>query len=186
VRRKAVLVEMANNRLAIAAKAGLIQRPVYTPEGERIDPELLELVPLDELLRDYRIGSEVDVLELGPLELYAIPGELYPELWLVKGDGESFVERPDGADFPDAEEETPLMALVPEGRMPVILNNANDALGYILPKPQFDWDPPYAYEPEGQYGEENSLGPETGPTLTRAMAALYDLTPYTPPDEVER
>ncbi len=185
VRRKAVLIRGSNTKLAIAAKAGLIQRPVYTPEGARIGPELLELVPLEELFRDYRIGTEVDVVSVGPLEVVAIPGELYPELWLVNSDGTSFIERPDGADFPDAEEETPLQAALPEGRLPVVLNNANDAVGYILPKAQFDARAPWAYDPDGgQYGEENSLGEEAGPTLTRAVAELYELTPFTSPDDV--
>lgn len=186
VRRKAVLVEAANLKLAIAAKGGLIRRALYTPEGERVDHELLELVPLDELFRDYRIGTEVDVISIGPVDLLAVPGELYPELWLVNDEGGTFAERPENADFPDAEDETPLMALVPAGRLPVILNNANDALGYILPKPQFDAQPPFAYEPDGQYGEDNSLGPEAGPTLTRAIADVYALTPFTSPDSVKR
>lgn len=186
VRRKAVLVEISNLRLAMAFKGGLIHRALYTPEGERLDPELLDLVPLDELLRDYRIGTEVDVIHLGPLDLLAVPGELYPELWLVDEQGGSFIERPENADFPDAEKETPLMALVPAGRVPVLLNNANDALGYILPKAQFDAVPPFAYDPGGQYGEENSLGPEMGPKLTGAMKELYSLTPFTPPATVKR
>lgn len=185
VRRKAVLVEASNRKLLLAAKGGLIQRALYTPEGKRVDPDVLELVPIDEIFRDYRIGTEVDVLHVGPVDLLAVPGELYPELWLVKDDGTSYIEHPENADFPDAEAETPLMALVPEGRLPVLLNNANDALGYILPKAQFDALPPFAYEPDGQYGEDNSLGPEAGPTMTRAMADVYSLTPFTAPASIK-
>lgn len=186
VRRKAVLIEASNLKLAIAMKGGLIQRPLYTPEGRRVDSDQIEHVPLDELLRDLRTGTEVDVLHIGPLDLLAIPGELYPELWLLREDGSSFIEHPENADFPDAEAETPLMALVPSGRLPVILNNANDALGYIIPKPQFDAAPPFAYVPSGQYGEDNSLGPEIAPTLARAIADVYALTPETPPTSVGR
>ncbi len=43
---------------------------------------------------------------------------------------------------------------------------ANDEIGYILPKSQWDEDLPYTYEDDdAPYGEENSLGPETAPLL---------------------
>jgi hypothetical protein len=116
-------------------------------------------------------------LRLGPIDLLAVPGELYPELWMMKPDGTGFVERPAGADFPDAPIASPLMSLLRPDAVPVVLNQANDSLGYIIPKSQWDSEPPYAYAPNGQYGEENSNGPDTAPTLIAAVQAMLQLVP---------
>jgi hypothetical protein len=57
----------------------------------------------------------------------------------------------------------------------IIINNANDALGYIIPKPQWDTKKPYAYGKTSspQYGEENSVGHDMAPTLFSAYKRLY-------------
>jgi hypothetical protein len=55
-----------------------------------------------------------------------------------------------------------------------MVNNANDALGYMIPQPQWDAAPPYAYgEPEGQYGEGNSTGYLTAPLISGEFAKMY-------------
>jgi hypothetical protein len=47
---------------------------------------------------------------------------------------------------------------------------ANDELGYIVPKRQWDTKPPFAYgRKDPQYGEENSCGPEIAPILYGAL-----------------
>ena len=39
---------------------------------------------------------------------------------------------------------------------------ANDEIGYIIPRRQWDQNPPFAYgRDSSQYGEMNSCGPET-------------------------
>ena len=44
----------------------------------------------------------------------------------------------------------------------MMIGLANDMIGYIIPKRQWDAKPPYAYKRKAaQYGEINSLGPET-------------------------
>ena len=50
---------------------------------------------------------------------------------------------------------------------------ANDELGYIIPKRQWDEKTPFCYgRKEAQYGEANSVGPETAPILCRAFRDL--------------
>jgi hypothetical protein len=51
---------------------------------------------------------------------------------------------------------------------------ANDELGCIIPKSQWDKQPPYAYGriKVPQYGEENSPGPDVAPTIHREALAL--------------
>ena len=57
----------------------------------------------------------------------------------------------------------------------MIVGLGNDELGYIIPKRQWDDKAPYCYGlKQAQYGEENSLGPETAPILCRVFRHLAD------------
>ena len=54
----------------------------------------------------------------------------------------------------------------------MLIGLANDELGYIIPKRQWDKSPPFAYGREdAQYGEINSCSPEVAPII---MGALKD------------
>ena len=77
-----------------------------------------------------------------------------------------------GADFPGAEREAPLLErLTSEYRL--VIGLANDEIGYILPRSQWDADAPFAYgRDESQYGEINSVGPSAAPILAEAFAVL--------------
>ncbi|MBI3837226.1 MAG: DUF1080 domain-containing protein [Planctomycetia bacterium] len=110
--------------------------------------------------------TEVGYLRLGELDVAAIPGELYPELMVGK-----FQEPADpAADFPDAPLEKHVLKIMPRSKL-LILGLANDEIGYILPKRQWDVAPPFAYgRSSAQYGEANSVGPETARMLTEALA----------------
>ncbi len=112
--------------------------------------------------------SEIDVVRLGDVEMLTIPGEIYPEIC------DGGVENPEGADFyPLAPVETPpLRRDLMEGRMRMIIGLANDEIGYIVPKSQWDAEPPHAYEPGGQYGEQNSSGPDIAPVVHEEAAGL--------------
>ena len=104
------------------------------------------------------IRTEVGWLKLGDLEIAAIPGEIYPELVLGK-----VQDPPDqGADFPDAPIEPGIYAQL-KGPHRMMIGLANDEIGYILPKRQWDAKAPYCYgRKKAQYGEENSLGAGDG------------------------
>ena len=55
----------------------------------------------------------------------------------------------------------------------MLVGLANDEIGYIIPKRQWDEKPPFCYgRKKAQYGEGNNLGPETAPLLCKAFKEL--------------
>ena len=115
---------------------------------------------------DFAVVTEVACLQLGQLRLASIPGELYPEL--VYGKFQEPAEA--AADFPEAALEPTVAGLLGDGPW-MLFGLANDEIGYIIPKRQWDEKPPYAYGREkSQYGEINSCGPEVAPLLMEAFA----------------
>jgi len=114
-----------------------------------------------------KIRSEIAAFSIGPAHFVTIPGEIYPEM--VNGGEES----PDGNDFNLAKSEVPGIRQQMQGKYNFIIGLANDEIGYILPKSQWDEKAPFTYgEKEAPYGEVNSLGPETGPTIQREVNQL--------------
>lgn len=113
--------------------------------------------------------TEVAVIRLGDLAIACLPGELYPELAY----GE-IVDPPEpNVDFPEAPKEPHLSGIMAD-RPWMFIGLANDEVGYILPKRQWDSDPPFAYgRSKPQYGEINSCGPETGPIVMNALETCY-------------
>ena len=60
-----------------------------------------------------------------------------------------------------------------KGRYKFALGLANEGVGYIIPKSQWDEKPPYAYgRKEPQYGEVNSCGYDVAPVITSAIREL--------------
>jgi len=105
--------------------------------------------------------TELDVIRVGDLEILTIPGEIYPEI------AEGGIESPSGADYPSAPVEVPPLRSQMKGKLNMIVGLANDELGYIIPKSQWDNKKPYAYDrtDQPQYGEENSPGPDVAPAI---------------------
>jgi len=59
------------------------------------------------------------------------------------------------------------------GRYRFVIGLANDEIGYIIPKSQWDVEEPYTYNrDDAPYGEENSIGPETAPILHREIQIM--------------
>ena len=117
--------------------------------------------------RDPVVRTEISYTALGPLRLLGVPGEIYPEL--VNGG----VENPAGADFAGAAAELPPLRQLMGGSFAAVIGLADDELGYILPRGQWDEKPPWTYGlTRAPYGEVNSPGPETGPVIHRQAAAL--------------
>lgn len=110
--------------------------------------------------------SEVDVVRVGDLEIATVPGELYPEI------ADGGVEALPGQDFNIPPVEVPPLRKEMQGKVNMIFGLANDEIGYIVPKSQWDNEPPYVYNGKSQYGEENSGGPEVAPTVHRESLAL--------------
>jgi len=111
--------------------------------------------------------TEIAAVRLGPATFLCVPGEIYPEI--VNGG----IETPDGADFPTKPLETPPLRALMKSRYKFVLGLANDEIGYIIPKSEWDTEAPYLYGARHQlYGEINSVGPETAPRLHRALSEL--------------
>lgn len=113
--------------------------------------------------------TEVAVVRMGDLAIACMPGELNPELMY----GE-IVDPPErNVDFPDAPPEPHVTAILAE-RPWMFIGLANDEIGYIIPKRQWDFDPPFAYgRAKAQYGEVNSCGPESAPILMNSLRDCF-------------
>lgn len=115
----------------------------------------------------YKIGrgarTEINVIRIGGVLLLSTPGEIYPEI--VEGG----VEAKPGRDFEiDPVEVPPLRhEMERSARMALVIGLANDQIGYMVPKSQWDAEAPFVYDNKAQYGEENSGGPEVAPTIYR-------------------
>ena len=162
--------------LILAFSLGLIPRPVFDRDGGQVPDDELEFVTVEAMQAgEFQLVTEVNALRIGDVEVVTVPGELYAELYMLDEEGGSLVERPENADLPGGESEPSVGTQMPPSSMNVILNQTNDSLGYIIPQSQWDEDAPFAYEPDGQYGEQNSLGPQNAGDITRAIVDLYKL-----------
>ena len=113
------------------------------------------------------LRTEVSVLTIGPLSFLCLPGEVYPEL--VYGG----ITTPPGRDYPIAPVETPALAGELPGSHKFVIGLANDQIGYVIPKSEWDNKAPFLYgKEESPYGEINSAGPETGPLVHRKALEL--------------
>ncbi|MDX1946523.1 MAG: hypothetical protein SFU86_14070, partial [Pirellulaceae bacterium] len=159
--RIAVPVQNALYRMARAL--GVVKRESHVWTGNFLDfgtPMTLDTRDLPTA-----VETEVACLRLGELFVPCLPGELYPELVYGK-----FPEPADPrADFPDVPLEPTISTLMP-GPKWLFVGLANDELGYIIPKRQWDRAAPYCFGLEmAQYGEINSCGPEVAPILMQAL-----------------
>lgn len=117
------------------------------------------------------IKTELHLLELGDAKFLMIPGELYPEI------ANGGVTVPAGADYPKARKlDLPWRQMVPQGGTQFFVGLSNDAIGYIIPKTQWDELAPYTYgDTEPPYGETNSIGADTGLVLDEQLRKMLRL-----------
>ena len=114
-----------------------------------------------------RYLSEVAFIQIGDASITGIPGELYPEI-AVGG-----IENPIGADYVIAPQEVPHLRSQFSDKLNLMVNLANDSIGYIIPKSEWDEDAPWIYgEKEETYGEVVSLGPNTAPVVHENLLEL--------------
>jgi hypothetical protein len=170
------------NKLYRAARAmGVLQRPMIGWTGDerlradvspadapKADAGRAVVVERQSPLKSSGVAveTEVGLLQLGELSVACIPGEIYPEL--VYGAIQEPVEP--NVDFPTSPKESSVASLMP-GQRWLLVGLANDEVGYIIPKRQWDERPPYAYgRDKSQYGEINSCGPDAAPIILRSLA----------------
>jgi hypothetical protein len=167
VRSRVVFVPMTNNLYQLGRQLGVLNRPAYLWSG---DPTTAEPAPPNEFKKPMCIRTEVARLWLGQLRVACVPGEIYPELVL------GAIQNPAdaGADFPEAPMEPPIYAHL-RGEYRMLIGLANDEIGYIIPKRQWDEKPPFCYgRKKAQYGERNSVGPDTAPILCDTLRQLAE------------
>jgi hypothetical protein len=129
--------------------------------------------------------SEINVFRIGDVCILTTPGEIYPEI-VIGG-----VEAKPGNDFGlTAPVESPPLNHFMKGKMNFVIGLANDEIGYMVPKSQWDNEPPYVYghsedRPQGkaQYGEVNSGGSDIAPTIWRHSKELLEVMNETHPFE---
>jgi hypothetical protein len=151
-----VFVPLENRLFRLALFLGVLDRDTYS-HGK----------PATALFGD-DLRTEVGYLRIGDAEALLVPAEIYPEL--VLGGIQDPQDR--GADFPGVPRERPLFSLL-SSEYKLVLGLANDEIGYVLPRSQWDARKPFAYgRSEDQYGEVNSVGPSAAPLLAEAFARL--------------
>ena len=114
-----------------------------------------------------KVRTEVSAFQIGPASFITVPGEIYPEI--VNGG----VISPVGQDFAISPIETPSLRSLMGGEFKFVFGLANDEIGYIIPKSEWDDEPPYLFDKNNSpYGEVNSIGPEAAPIIYNSLVDL--------------
>lgn len=171
VSTKTIAVPVENKLYRVARAVGVLQRAgrEWTGDAEKLGPQLGMQdgdAKVEGKFKALAIETEVGYIRLGELHVACIPGEIYPELVYGK--------IPDPAeanvDHPDAPREPSVVDCLPSDKW-LLFGLANDEIGYIIPKRQWDTAAPYAYGRENpQYGEINSCSAEVAPIIMQALA----------------
>ncbi|MCA9661726.1 MAG: hypothetical protein KC486_25535 [Myxococcales bacterium] len=148
-------VDVLNTSFQFLFDQGVLKRTTYPPEdgGDTM-----------------RIQTEMSVINLGPIQMLSVPGEILPELTIggydgsrVNAPGVPLID-PNNTNPPDvdAAPQGPYIKDRMGGTYRWIIGLGNDELGYIIP--DYDYQladtMPYVDEAEGDHYEEtNSLGP---------------------------
>jgi len=178
VKKKVIFAPIANDGFRVGGALGVFRgrKGLWTngrpdPAVEQRDiPQFGGKVPY---ATGHDLQSEVDYIQFrggGKLlaEIATVPGEIYPEL--VNGG----ITRYPGADYPDAPFEPTVRAGM-HSQFPMIFGLANDELGYIIPKCEWDSKPPWLQNRKSHwYGEVNSAGPEVAGAVTRSLRELME------------
>ena len=169
-----VFVPLANPLFRLAYAVSIFDRPLFTKgvADATTGLSLYKGVPMP-LPKGEDLETEIGYVRLADAEILLVPAEIYPEL--VKGG----IQDPQdaGADFPGAAKEPPLADLL-HAEYKLVFGLANDELGYVIPRAQWDEKPPFAYgRDEAQYGEVNSVGDRAAPVLAEAFRALLATPP---------
>jgi hypothetical protein len=144
-------IEVSNDAFKLLFMQGIFQRETFERNGLQYTT------------------TEMGVLELGPVRMLTVPGELLPELAVGGYDGSQMFTtlaeliEPGNPNPPDLD-------LAPEGPYleqrlgspyTWVIGLGNDELGYIIPSYDFQLGPvPYLSEASGHHYEEtNSIGP---------------------------
>jgi len=155
-RNAELYVPLENRLLRLAILFGVVERRLFQ-RGQ----------PASALFGE-DLRSEIGYLRLGELEALLVPGEIYPEL-VIGG-----IQEPQeaAADFPGAPRERPLFGLL-RAEYKLVVGLANDEIGYVIPRSEWDEKAPWAYgRRAAPYGEINSVGPSAAARLEEGFERL--------------
>lgn len=165
VKSQQVFIPLDNKLYQLGRQLGVLRRKAFLWNN---DPYKAKPAPPGEFVKRLALRTEIGSLHLGEVDIAAIPGEIYPELVLDK------VQNPadPNSDYPKAPIEPAIYKQL-NGKVKMLIGLANDEIGYIIPKRQWDHQSPYCYgRKKNQYGEVNSVGPESAPILCNAFQKL--------------
>ncbi|HVH71654.1 MAG TPA: hypothetical protein VNB49_11155, partial [Candidatus Dormibacteraeota bacterium] len=177
IRKSVLFLPLLNDHFRIALAAGVFsgRKPLYTDgklDRSTVEKELTDTGRV-RLATGKNLQTEVDYVQLRSsdrvaAEIVTIPGEIYPEL--TNGG----ITRYPGADYPDAAFEPGLRGHL-KSRYQFIFGLGNDELGYLIPKAEWDDQPPWLLNrPQRWYGEINSAGPDVAGVVLRGLVELID------------
>ncbi|MCS6856780.1 MAG: hypothetical protein NZM37_03625 [Sandaracinaceae bacterium] len=181
-RRARFTLRVQNTAYHIAFRSGLFDRPVYNYDPSRpISFQRNSNIP--------DIITELMVIRLGPIQMFTIPGELDPLLFVGIHNERAYTPPSYNGGNPVAEDpEDPLT--LPMEEIPHVLQLrdedverddvwllglTNDFLGYFVPEFDYKLHPTLPFlvrASRRHYEETNSLGPEAWPRLWRKLVEL--------------
>lgn len=175
IRESMLFAPLENDHFRVAEAAGIFsgRKPLYTDgkvDGSTVQKELTDSGKI-RLATGHDLQTEVDYVQIRAAdrlvaEIVTIPGEIYPEL--TNGG----ITRYPGADYPDAAFEPVLRGQL-KSSYQFILGLGNDELGYLIPKAEWDNQPPWLLNrPQRWYGEINSVGPDVAAVVLRGLVKL--------------
>jgi hypothetical protein len=124
--------------------------------------------------------TEVGVLQLGPVEIVTIPGEMLPEIAFGGYDGshtgplQSLIDETNNPPNLDDAPGPPYLTDLMDGEYKMFIGLANDELGYIIPDYNYELGAlPYLSDAEGDHYEEtNSVGPQIASLVEATLTDL--------------
>lgn len=131
------------------------------------------------------VRTEMDLVEIGPLRMLTVPGELTPELAIGGYDG-SRVNTDEDVFIDEGNDNPPDVASAPPGpylkdemgaEHNWIIGLGNDEVGYLVPPYDYVLDErlPYINEAPGDHYEEtNSIGPSVVPLILETATLLIE------------
>ena len=139
----------------------------------------LLLFPLPDSMRPW-VETEVSRIRIGSIVFLGVPGELFPELAIGGYDGRYRFGWPL---FSPQNPNPPRVGLAPQGpylreklgARGIIVGLANDQLGYLIPRYDFQVNDNRSMEPHPpgtHYEETNSIGPSASGILLKAIDEL--------------
>ncbi len=163
-------LDAMENPLEVIEEAGisLVVRTLQLPIGNTLFKLATALGVLDRGTSGWmKMRTELAVFKVGPVSFVTVPGEIYPEI--INGG----VAAPEGNDFGIEPLEVPPVRDKMAGKYKFVIGLANDEIGYIIPKSQWDTKAPFTYGRDNPpYGEVNSLGAETAPMVHRNLLEM--------------